>query len=1828
MSTHFSHSQLYNLTNWDTENYINITLVREVCIGGQCKAAGYATFASVQGTPGDGIVMEAEYFGKNAAESTVIVHEMGHYLGLHHTFLGGCKNDNCLQDGDAVCDTPPDNVAGFFPCSANFNSCSTDSGDPSAHNPYRSLALGGLGDQPDMNRNYMDYTPQWCRDQFTTGQRARMQFFIENVRTLLLKSKACLPPCPNKTIAQFTIDQDTIEAGGTVSTANTAVNATGYLWWVNGVPVSQAVDTTFQFSDPGQYPIRLIAFAGSPECDHDTLETTVEVMCPVRAAFDYAILGNQLVFESQSLQADSLHWLVKDGTGKTLYSSTNAADSMPVDSLAYLQLCLLAENAYCDDQTCVYIKLAPDGVEICNNNIDDDADGMVDLFDQNCPCSPSAYQAACPVDCEYLPDSFPAIQMQLKWKTALIADSHSRYQTFVVGDINGDGIVDVLSKKTLGIWKPGGPYDVDNTIAVFDGRNGQTLQDFIFIADTTSYDLSDVAIADVDADGKAEIFSIYFNVIYCFSHDGVLLWTSDPLTNYRGTINIADFNADGKPELYVGTQILNALNGKLLAFGAGSSGCNKFGVAIDGCWIYNTIAADLLPSPGLELAAGNTVYQVSITNPNGSSGNSMTPVVAMGAVTDGFTSVGDIDGDGALDVVVVRDKMYADGGGVWVWNPRTRATMASASAGASGGLAFIGDVTGDCTPEIGMAFSFELRMYQYDGTPQLKLLYKLPTTDESGVTGITMFDFNQDGKNELLYRDETTLRILEGSTGNTLSSWPLKSGTYLEYPIVADVDHDGQAEILINGFQKDSADYRDLRIYCFESAGAPWAPARSVWNQYGYHVTNVNDDLTIPRQPQNQAAVLAGHEDCLLPTCPAPYNAFLTQATYRTQQGCMQWPALDLTIDIIGYECTPDSLIFYLVIDNLGEALLTTDSVFMSCYPIDPIANFETDPLDVTAWYFATDSVTNEIIFTDTIRLSSPIPPGISKMYFTVNDAGLGLDPKYFPFTGIYECSLNNNVDSIDLDISERTLNLGPDIEKCESAVLTLNATSGFETYAWSDGTQDSTYSSPFSGPHFVETTDNCHRVYRDTVQVTINPATDVELGPDLKLCPGEKYQFNIVGDYDYVQWLPASLVDCDSCMTVAVASDTTQSLFVVVGKGNCYSADTVEIQVLNQIVGAVDTIRICAGDSVLVFGNWVSTDAQISQTYTGFSGCDSTQTYVVQTTPLNQATLQYALCAGDSVQVGGAWFSGAGVYQVQVGSLTACDTVFTVSIVENPAVFNTDTLSICTGDSLLVFGNWVSTDAQIIQIYTGFSGCDSTQTYVVQTTPLNQASMQYALCAGDSVQVGGVWFGGAGVYQVQVGSLTACDTVFTVSIVENPAVFNTDTLTICTGDSVLVFSNWVSSNAQISQIYTGFSGCDSTQTYVVQNTPLIQATLQYALCAGDSVQVGAVWFGSAGVYQVQVGSLTACDTVFTVSIVENQAVFNTDTLSICTGDSVLVFGNWLSTDAQISQIYTGFSGCDSTQTYVVQTTPLIQATLQYALCAGDSVQVGGAWLSGAGVYQVQVGSLTACDTVFTVSIIENPAAFNSDTLTICTGDSVLVFGNWISTDAQISQIYTGFSGCDSTQLFCVKFVSLYEESLQFNICSGDSLLFGNQWYTGVGVHRVTVASSTACDTAYTIELIEIPGLFIVDTIRICNNDSIWVNNLWIHAPGLESVAYAGANGCDSVHTTVVLAYETPVSSCETPGGLYIPNVFSPNGDNDNDVWTVIPPKGVLAFDEVYVFDRWGELLAYWQGAPEIGWDGTYKGKLLDAAVFAYFIRYTDVSGQQVEKKGDVTILR
>ena len=154
-----------NINRWNPNCYINIWLVNSI----PGAVAGYAYLPSAHGNLVDGIIIEASFFGNSYAEDVVSIHEMGHYLGLYHTFEGGCANADCLIDGDKVGDTPPDNSTAYTSCNIPVNSCTTDA------------QSGFATDQNDLTSDYMDYGNWNCMSVFTQGQADRMNWMITKV---------------------------------------------------------------------------------------------------------------------------------------------------------------------------------------------------------------------------------------------------------------------------------------------------------------------------------------------------------------------------------------------------------------------------------------------------------------------------------------------------------------------------------------------------------------------------------------------------------------------------------------------------------------------------------------------------------------------------------------------------------------------------------------------------------------------------------------------------------------------------------------------------------------------------------------------------------------------------------------------------------------------------------------------------------------------------------------------------------------------------------------------------------------------------------------------------------------------------------------------------------------------------------------------------------------------------------------------------------------------------------------------------------------------------------------------------------------------------------------------------------------------------------------------------------------------------------------------------------------------------------------------------------------------------------------------------------------
>ncbi|MGB1481421.1 MAG: M43 family zinc metalloprotease [Flavobacteriales bacterium] len=164
------------LTTWYGDDYVNIFVVPE--INGNDGGWGVQGFAYLgpTGDERDGIVVLYNTFGtvgelkEGRDMNRTVVHEMGHHLSLWHTFSNtdSCTSEtNCENQGDEVCDTPP--------TLENNSGCSLPSCE---------------GAQVE---NYMDYTPQDCKNMFTEGQRTRMRASLESVRLSLLESFGAVP---------------------------------------------------------------------------------------------------------------------------------------------------------------------------------------------------------------------------------------------------------------------------------------------------------------------------------------------------------------------------------------------------------------------------------------------------------------------------------------------------------------------------------------------------------------------------------------------------------------------------------------------------------------------------------------------------------------------------------------------------------------------------------------------------------------------------------------------------------------------------------------------------------------------------------------------------------------------------------------------------------------------------------------------------------------------------------------------------------------------------------------------------------------------------------------------------------------------------------------------------------------------------------------------------------------------------------------------------------------------------------------------------------------------------------------------------------------------------------------------------------------------------------------------------------------------------------------------------------------------------------------------------------------------------------------------------
>ncbi|HZV45266.1 MAG TPA: gliding motility-associated C-terminal domain-containing protein [Saprospiraceae bacterium] len=317
---------------------------------------------------------------------------------------------------------------------------------------------------------------------------------------------------------------------------------------------------------------------------------------------------------------------------------------------------------------------------------------------------------------------------------------------------------------------------------------------------------------------------------------------------------------------------------------------------------------------------------------------------------------------------------------------------------------------------------------------------------------------------------------------------------------------------------------------------------------------------------------------------------------------------------------------------------------------------------------------------------------------------------------------------------------------------------------------------------------------------------------------------------------------------------------------------------------------------------------------------------------------------------------------------------------------------------------------------------------------------------------------------------------------------------------------------------------------------------------------------------------------------------------TICSGKT---FEGYSQSGTYVDTLITS-SGCDSVRTLILTVLPSKTSVMNLNICQGESAE----GYTQTGVYVDTLHTSSGCDSIRTLNLTVNPKINSLVDLQICQGDTF----EGHSQSGVYTDTLTALTGCDSIRTLQLTVTSVITASLNVQLCQGEIF----EGYTQSGIYMDTLSSVFGCDSIRMLDIELIPEKTSTLHMTGCSTYSADNPQSTFYLDTLQSI-----EGCDSILTVYVDGYS-----------LYIPNVFSPNDDQINDLFEVYAfpsePGELVSF---LILDRFGDLVYTTENWP-VKWDGKDKnGSYFNPGVFTYVITYY-CEQKIIQYGGNITLAR
>ncbi len=532
--------------------------------------------------------------------------------------------------------------------------------------------------------------------------------------------------------------------------------------------------------------------------------------------------------------------------------------------------------------------------------------------------------------------------------------------------------------------------------------------------------------------------------------------------------------------------------------------------------------------------------------------------------------------------------------------------------------------------------------------------------------------------------------------------------------------------------------------------------------------------------------------------------------------------------------------------------------------------------------------------------------------------------------------------------------------------------------------------------------------------------------------------------------------------------------------------------------------------------------------------------------------------------------------------------------------------------------------------------------------------SNEYSICEGDTIILNNIAYFNEGVYFDTISADVGCDTIYEYSISVIPTNSEYIQIETCPNSTVIYNGEELEPGSITSFVFNNSNNCDSIVTIEILPTLILTEELNLTTCEGQQIEYNGTFLSPNSITAFTFSSAEGCDSIVTVTVEAYPANNNFlgDDLIIC-DEQYSLFSpdeNTLWSDGTIAGSITVDSsgiyhamfidsfGCINSDTITLELLNSPFFSNEYSICEGDTIILNNIAYFNEGVYFDTISADVGCDTIYEYSISVIPTNSEYIQIETCPNSTVIYNGEELEPGSITSFVFNNSNNCDSIVTIEILPTLILTEELNLTTCEGQQIEYNGTFLSPNSITAFTFSSAEGCDSIVTVTVEAYPANnnFLGDDLIICDEQyslfSPDENTLWsdgtisgsitVATSGIYYAIYLDSFGCIN-SDTINIAFK----SNEVP--VYVPNVFSPNGDGTNDcLKPFFPTNFEYTQYKFSIFSRWGGHIFETSNINEC-WDGKLKGKYLNPGVYVWVIeRFNAVCNESEFFKGDITLLR